>query len=194
MTKKDKKRTGGLPEVGAAEEILATKLQEQIDNLEAEKLALEKKLEEAEQTTKRAQHEYVNLKFDMDRLQRQVDEAKKTAEKDALIGSLKKILPFVDELRKSLEMMSDDVKDSKLAEGVQLVYDKFLSTLAEMSIFPIEALGLDPDTNLHEPVGAQPVEDESQKGKIVTEFTRGFVYKKDGDQQVIVTSKVVVGQ
>jgi molecular chaperone GrpE len=190
MPKKEtKKTTDQSPEM-----ILIDQLKTQIADLEAEKEAQEKKLQEAEQTTKRAQHEYVNLKFDMDRLQRQVDESKKTAEKDALIGSLRKILPFVDELRKSLEVMSDDVQGSKLAEGVQLVYDKFLSTLAEMAIYPIDALGLEPDMSLHEPVSAQPVDDDAMKGKIVSEFTRGFVRRKDGDQQVIVTSKVVVGQ
>lgn len=189
MTKKDATSPEQTPE-----QILIEQLQSQIETLESEKKKLESDLSEAEQTTKRAQHEYVNLKFDMDRLQRQVDEAKKTAEKDALIGSLKKILPFVDDLRKSLEVMTDEVKDSQLAQGVQLVYDKFLSTLAEMNIYPIDALGLDPDMALHEPVGAQPVEDDTQKGKIITEFTRWFVWRKDGDQQVIVTSKVVVGQ
>ncbi|USN56228.1 MAG: nucleotide exchange factor GrpE [Candidatus Peribacteria bacterium] len=176
MTKDTKKSADQTPE-----QILIEQLNEQIAMLEADKKKLESGLAEAEQTTKRAQNEYVNIKFDMDRLQRQVDEAKKTAEKDALIKSLKKILPFVDELRKSLEVMSDDqasqecqtsVKDSKLAEGVQLVYDKFLSTLAEMNIYPIEALGFEPDMSLHEPVSAQPVDDDTLKGKITSEFTR----------------------
>lgn len=189
MTKKDTKKTEQSPE-----QILIEQLQVQIETLESDKKKLESDLTEAESTTKRAQHEYVNLKFDMDRLQRQVEDSKKSAEKDALIGSLRKILPFVDELRKSLEVMADDVKDSWLAQGVQIVYDKFLSTLAEMHIHPIDAIGLEPDMSLHEPVSAMPTDNDALKGKITSEFTRGFVYRKDGDQQVIITSKVVIGQ
>jgi molecular chaperone GrpE (heat shock protein) len=74
------------------------------------------------------------------------------------------------------------------------MYKNFLATLAGMSITPIEALGLEPDTYLHEPVGMQPTDDDSLKGKIIQEFERGFVYEKDGQKTVVTTSKVVIGQ
>jgi molecular chaperone GrpE len=173
---------------------LIDELKKQIDELQSTNDKLTTDLEEAQQMTKRAQHEYVNIKFDMERVQRQHEAAGKSAQRDALVASLKKILPFVDDLRKSLESMSDEVKSSQLAQGVQLVYDKFLSTLEEMKIYPIEAMGLEPDLTLHEPVGAQPAPEKSLQGKIINEFTRGFVYRDGDDQNVIITSKVVVGQ
>jgi len=157
-------------------------------------LALEKKLQEQEDMTKKAQHDYINLKYDFDRRQRQYESEKKTAEMDALVASIKKLLPFVDDLRKSLENIPADQKENPLSKWIELTYNKFLKTLEELNIYQIEAVGKDPDTNLHEPVWAQPTDDKKMKGKIVAEFERGFIYKKDDIQKVITTSKVVVWQ
>jgi molecular chaperone GrpE (heat shock protein) len=55
---------------------------------------------------------------------------------------------------------------------VSLIYKNFLNTLEAMNITPIDALGLEPDTYLHEPVGMQPTEDKNLKGKIIQEFER----------------------
>jgi len=60
-----------------------------------------------------------------------------------------------------------------------MVYHKFLKTLEHLHIASIDAIGLVPDSFLHEPVSVEPVEDEAMKGKIIREFERGFVYKKD---------------
>jgi len=157
-------------------------------------IALEKKLQEQEDMTKKAQHDYINLKYDFDRRQRQYEAEKKTAEMDALVSSIKKLLPFVDDLRKSLENIPADQKENPLSKGVELTYNKFLKTLEELHIYQIEAVGKDPDTNLHEPVWTQPTDDKKMKWKIITEFERGFIYKKDWLEKVITTSKVVVWQ
>jgi molecular chaperone GrpE (heat shock protein) len=54
-----------------------------------------------------------------------------------------------------------------------------LKTLASFNIYPIECLGLVPDSLLHEPLSTIPVEDESQKGKIVQVFQQGYIYRKN---------------
>jgi molecular chaperone GrpE (heat shock protein) len=43
-------------------------------------------------------------------------------------------------------------------------------------------------------VNVQPVDDDKLKWKIVQEFQRGFIYKKDSIEKVIIPSKVVVWQ
>ncbi|MEI8091456.1 MAG: nucleotide exchange factor GrpE [bacterium] len=74
-----------------------------------------------------------------------------------------------------------------------MIYEKFLKTLEHMHIHAIPALGLEPDSFLHEPVSVQPVEESKMKGKIIQEFERGFVYEYDGEKKVIIPSKVIVG-
>ncbi len=163
------------------------KLQEKIEKFQ-------KEYDEQTEMLKRAQHDYINLKFDFDRFQKQVEEKEKESELNSLISSVKKFLPFVEDLRKSLDNIPKDKKSEPLAQWVQLVYDNFLKTLEWMNIKQIEAVWLEPDSALHEPVSVQPVEDKKMKWKIVQEFERWFVYKKDNKQVVLNTSKVIVGQ
>ncbi len=155
---------------------------------------LQKEYDEQTEILKRAQHDYINLKFDFDRFQKHVEEREKDWELNSLISSVKKFLPFVEDLRKSLETLPEEKKSDPLAQGVQLVYDNFLKTLQWLNITQIEAIWLEPDSNLHEPVSVQSVEDKKMKWKIIQEFERWFIYKKDDKQIVLNTSKVIVGQ
>lgn len=162
--------------------------------LKARIAELEKEKKELEEITKRSQYEYINLKTDFDRYQRQIKESSQNMETDSLILVVKKFLPFLEDLRKSLENITDEHMEDPLTKGVQMIYNKFLKTLEGLYIKSIDSLWLVPDSFLHEPVSVEPVEDEALKGKIVKEFERGFVYEKDGDKRVIRASKVIVGQ
>ncbi|MEI7563299.1 MAG: nucleotide exchange factor GrpE [bacterium] len=162
-------------------------LQKRIEQLEQEK-------KEVEEIAKRSQYDYVNLKMDFDRYQRQTKENQSSAQVDALLAVVKKFLPFVEDLRKSLTTITDDHKQDPLTKGVQMIFDKFLSTLHHMHITSIEAVGLVPDSFLHEPISVQEVEDKAMKGKIIQEFERGFVYKHGDDVRVITPAKVIVGK
>jgi molecular chaperone GrpE len=75
-----------------------------------------------------------------------------------------------------------------------MVYNKFISTLDMMGIKAIESIWQEPNIELHEAVSAIPVTDETQKGKIIQEFEKGFVYDKGDIHKVVNTAKVVVGQ
>lgn len=162
-------------------------LQEQIQ-------MLQKQLEEQGGITKRAQYDYINLKMDFDRWSRQKDEEAKTAHIDTLIDVVKKFLPFVEDLRKSLENISPDHKEDPLTKGVEIVYSKFLQTLSSMKVKPIESIGQTPDSYMHDPVSMQPTDDDSMKGKIIAEFAKGFIYDDGQTKKVITASKVVIGQ
>lgn len=155
---------------------------------------LEKLVKEQEEITKRAQYDYINLKFDFERYQKQAEEKAKNMEIDALMIVVKKFLPFVENLRKSLLTVSESQKEDPMIKWLQIMYDNFIKTLEWMNIKVIESIGLTPDSFLHEPVSMQEVEDKKLKGKIIQEFERGFVYEKDGEKRVIITSKVVVWQ
>jgi molecular chaperone GrpE (heat shock protein) len=43
------------------------------------------------------------------------------------------------------------------------MYTNFLKTLEDLNIYSIEAIGLEPDSVLHEPVNVQPVDDDKLK-------------------------------
>ena len=155
---------------------------------------LEKSYQEQIEISAKAQRDYINLKFDFDRYQKQILEKEKEQDTNALISSVKKFLPFIEDLRKSLDNIPQDKKSDPLAQWVQLVYDNFLKILESMHIFQIKAIWLEPDALLHEPVSLMPTENKKLKWKIIQEFERGFVYKKDDKQIVINPSKVIVWQ
>ena len=155
---------------------------------------LENKLADAEQITKKAQSDYIHMKFDFDSYMRRTDEQSKTLKIDTLIDVAKKFTPFIDSLRKSLENIPAEHTEDPLVQGVQMVYNKFVSTLDMMGIKAIESIWQEPNIELHEAVSAMPVTDETQKGKIIQEFEKGFVYDKGDVRKVVNTAKVVVGQ
>ena len=77
-----------------------------------------------------------------------------------------------------------------VAEGVELIYNKFMTYLAQQGVKPIEAVGQPFDTELFEAVATIPASDEAQKGKVVDCVQRGYtLYDK-----VIRHAKVVVGE
>ncbi len=167
---------------------------DQVEKIQKEVEKLQKDLKEQTEISSRAQRDYINLKLDFDRYQRQTTEKEKDLELMSLLSSVKKFLPFVEDLRKSLANIPEDKKSDPLAQWVQLVYDNFLKTLNWINVYQIEAIWLVPDATLHEPVSAVPATDDKMKWKIVQEFERGFYYEKDGKRTVLKTSKVIVAQ
>lgn len=167
---------------------------DEAENLQKQVEKLQRDLKEQWEISARAQRDYINLKLDFDRYQRQTVEKEQDLELMSLLSSVKKFLPFVEDLRKSLENIPEDHKSDPLAQWVQLVYDNFIKTLNWINVYQIDAIGLVPDATLHEPVSAVPATNDKEKWKIVQEFERGFVYRKSDKQIVLKTSKVIVAQ
>ena len=138
MKKEDKKQKDELQE--KLEEAQQTQDDKKYQELEARIQQLEKEKKEFEEIAKRSQYEYINLKTDFDRYQRQIKESSQNMEIDSLISVVKKFLPFVEDLRKSLENITDEHMEDPLTKGVQMIYDKFLKTLEGLHIKAIESL------------------------------------------------------
>jgi molecular chaperone GrpE len=69
---------------------------------------------------------------------------------------LREIVPVLDDLQRGLDSLPPDQQESKLAEGMRHVEQKFLSTLKKHGVTPIEALGQPFDPSVHEAVEADP--------------------------------------
>lgn len=205
MTKKEEnKKNISNKEENTLEEALKKvqqeKLDEEIVSFEQEKNqlqdkidVLEKEKQDALDIAKKIQYDYVNLKTDFDRFQRISLEKEKSMETDSLIKHMKKLFPVIDQLKTSLDHIDKSKEEDSFVKWIKMVYDNMIKTLASFSIYPIESIWLIPDSFLHEPLSAIPVEDESQKGKIVQVFQQGYYIEKDWEKTVIVPSKVVVG-
>jgi molecular chaperone GrpE (heat shock protein) len=89
------------------EEDMVEKLQNEIKKLQAQ-------LAEKDEIVKNAQLAYLRAKNDMEMIQRQSAMKAESMHQDLLIKIVKKLLPFVEDLRKSLENLSEDDKNSSL--------------------------------------------------------------------------------
>ena len=99
------------------------------------------------------------------------------------------ILPVLDDMERALKNMQDAEDVKALAEGVELIFKKFLDILEKQGVKPIEATGADFDVDLHEAIAQLPAPEESLKGKVLDSTKTGYTL----NEKVIRHSQVVVG-
>lgn len=119
-----------------------------------------------------------------DRLKRNMaefDNFRKRTEKEKasmyIIGAkeiVEKILPVVDNFERGLAQAPEE---DAFAEGIRMIYKQLMTTLEELGVKQIEAVGKEFDPNLHNAV--MHVEDEEAgENIIVEEFQKGYTYKE----------------
>lgn len=118
-----------------------------------------------------------------DRLKRSMaefDNYRKRTEKEKsnmyMIGAkdiVEKMLPVVDNFERGLAQAPEG---DSFAEGIKMIYKQLMTTLDELGVKPIEAVGQEFDPNFHNAV--MHVEDEEVAENIVVEeFQKGYTYK-----------------
>ena len=121
MTKDDKKQSKHTDErelqdiLDGLESEQEVSVEQQKNNIhQGEVMKLQQLLTEKEEIAKKAQIDYINLKADFDFLVRQTKMKEEAAEQENLLKVVKKLLPFVEDLRKSLENLSSEQKEEPL--------------------------------------------------------------------------------
>ena len=109
-----------------------------------------------------------------------------TAGKDVIV-SLLDVMDDCDRAEKQLNG-TDDIALQK--EGIQLVFNKIRTTLHAKGLKAMESIDQAFDVELHEAITEVPVPDDSKKGKVIDEVTKGY-YLND---KIIRFAKVVVGK
>lgn len=121
-----------------------------------------------------------------DRVQRQMaefDNFRKRSEKEKAamyeIGAksvVEKILPTIDNFERGFAALTQEQKAEPFADGMDKVYRQMMTTLEEIGVKPIEAVGKEFDPNFHNAV--MHVEDEEAGENIVVEeFQKGYMYR-----------------
>ena len=151
---------------------------------------------ETEETVEEAEEETVeeseNNKKDekiaelTDRLVRQMaefDNYRKRTEREKAqmyeIGArdiIEKILPVVDNFERGLAAVKEEDKEDPFVQGMDKIYKFMMTTLNEIGVKPIEAVGKEFDLNLHNAV--MHIEDDNYGENIVVdEFQKGYTYR-----------------
>ncbi len=155
---------------------------------------LQAQVKNMEEVAKKAQYDYVMLKRDFDTFQRRVEQEAKESKTTSLVAVMEKILPLINQLSYSVNNMPEELHENKWADGVKIVYENVMKSLNALGIQKIATIGEEPDSELHEPLGVEPTDDEKMKGKIIKEYEPGYMIQQGETTRVIKAAKVIVGQ
>ena len=145
--------------------------------------ALKQKCEELNDKNLRLMAEFDN--FRKRSLKERMDLIKTASEK-----VLADMLPLVDDFERALQAMDTAEDVVAVKEGVNLIYDKFISFLQQNGVKEIVTENETFDVECHEAVTTFPAPSEDLKGKIIDCVSKGYTL----NDKVIRFPKVVVGE
>lgn len=158
-----------------------------------EQSAEEKPADEVE----KLQNELDSLKDKYLRLSAEFDNYRKRTmkEKAELIQNggekcISSILPIVDDFERALKNMETAEDVAAVKEGVELIYNKFMTVLGQNGVKPIETKEQPLNTDYHEAIAVIPAPAEELKGKVLDCVQTGYTL----NDKVIRHAKVVVGE
>lgn len=153
------------------------------DKVTAELDLLQKKYDELNDSHLRLIAEYDNYRK---RTLREKADLIRNGGESAII----KLLPVVDDFERALKNIDTAVDIKAVAEGVDLIYSKFISYLSQQGVKPIDANGKDFDTEEAEAIAIIPAPEPGLKGKVLECVQTGYTL----NDKVIRHAKVVVGE
>jgi molecular chaperone GrpE len=151
------------------------------DNNEIE--SLKKQVDELKDKHLRLYAEFDNFRK---RTARERIELLDTAGKDLMV----ELLPILDDFQRAKKSIDEGQNLDAVKEGVDLIYNKFFSTLKHKGLKPMESIGQDFDADRHEALTEIPAPSEDMKGKVVDEIEKGYLL----NDRIIRYAKVVVGK
>ena len=170
------------------EEIQEEDVQDSAAPTEEEKLAQE--LEEANKVIEEQKDKYLRLSAEFDNYRKRTMKEKAELILNGAEKTISSILPIVDDFERALKNMETDTDVAAVKEGVELIYNKFMSVLGQDGVKVIETKEKPLDTDFHEAIAVIPAPDKSLKGKILDCVQTGYTL----NDKVIRHAKVVVGE
>lgn len=132
----------------------------------------DKKDEKIEELTDRLARQMAEFDNFRKRTEREKSQMYEIGAKDII----EKILPVVDNFERGLDAVKEEDKEDPFVQGMEKVYKHLMTTLEEIEVKPIEAVGKEFDPNFHNAV--MHVDDENFGENIVAEeFQKGYTYR-----------------
>ncbi|WP_287132665.1 nucleotide exchange factor GrpE [Bacteroides sp.] len=155
---------------------------------EEEKLAQE--LKKANEQIEEQKDKYLRLSAEFDNYRKRTMKEKAELILNGGEKSISSILPIVDDFERALKNMETATDVAAVKEGVELIYNKFMSVLGQNGVKVVETKEQPLDTDYHEAIAVIPAPNEELKGKILDCVQTGYIL----NDKVIRHAKVVVGE
>ncbi len=160
------------------------------ENAASESGSEEDKVKALEEKCAKLHDDYIRLYADFENYKKQALKARSELIKSAGEGIFANMLPLVDDFERAMKAMENATEVSSVKEGVDLIYSKFNSFLAQNGVTPIETQGAPFNVDFHEAITMIPAPSEDLKGKVVDCTQKGYMLK----DKVLRFAKVIVGQ
>lgn len=132
----------------------------------------DKKDEKIEELTDRLTRQMAEF----DNFRKRTDKEKSQMYEIGAKDIIDKILPVVDNFERGLAAVPEEEKSNPFNEGMEKIYKQLMTTLEEIGVKPIEAVGSEFNPDYHNAV--MHVEDEELGENIVAEeFQKGYTYR-----------------
>jgi molecular chaperone GrpE len=159
--------------------VLAEETGNNLDNSQ-ELSELKNKCEEYLSGWQRAKADYLNLK-------RETEERHETLAEFVQAGLIMEIIPIINNLKKALTFIPDDLKETAWAKGFCHIAKQFEDILKKLDIEEIKTVGEQFNPEFHEAVASEEKPDLDDQ-TIITELTPGYKM----NDKVITPAKVTV--
>ncbi|MBN2602119.1 MAG: nucleotide exchange factor GrpE [Candidatus Marinimicrobia bacterium] len=148
------------------------------------------KLTECEQLLYDSNEKYLRLAADFDNYRKRTQKEMGDIIEYAGEKVLRNILPILDDFERAvLNQENNEEPDETLQKGLEMIYKKFIKTLSDMDVKPMETVNQPFDPDLHHAVMAKEVENV-EADIVLEEFEKGYLFKK----HVLRHAKVVVSK
>ena len=155
-----------------------------------EEESLAQELEKANEQIEEQKDKYLRLSAEFDNYRKRTMKEKAELILNGGEKSISSILPIVDDFERALKNMETATDVAAVKEGVELIYNKFMSVLGQNGVKVIETKEQPLDTDYHEAIAVIPAPNEALKGKILDCVQTGYIL----NDKVIRHAKVVVGE
>lgn len=133
----------------------------------------DKKDEKIEELTDRVTRQMAEFDNFRKRTEKEKSQMYEIGAKDVI----EKILPVVDNFERGLQAVPEDKAEDPFVDGMEKIYKQMMTTLEEIGVKPIEAVGQEFNPDYHNAV--MHIEDEELgENTVAEEFQKGYTYRE----------------
>lgn len=132
---------------------------------------------------------YTRLYSEFDNFRKRTAKEKRELMDTAGEDVFKSMLPVIDDFERAIKSNAEATDVKAVNDGVQLIYNKFKSTLNQKGLTEMKSIGEVFNPDIHEAITNIPAPADDLKGKVVDELEKG--YSLNG--KIIRFAKVVIG-
>jgi molecular chaperone GrpE len=132
---------------------------------------------------------YTRLYSEFDNFRKRTAKEKKEIMDAGGEDVFKSMLPVIDDFERAIKSNSEATDINAINDGVQLIYNKFKSTLTQKGLTEMKAVGEVFNPDIHEAITNVPAPSDELKGKVIDELEKGYAL----NGKIIRFAKVVIG-